>query len=464
MKALRFVPLLVLAACAHGGAEPPVMAPEGQSAIVQPRSVADLTPTPAPKPFSYVANTTANTIGKFAETENGNEAPVATLGGTTTKLSSPTAVALDASGKIYAPNGNNTITVYPAGASGNMAPLKTISCGGLNHPSALALDASGNLYVANRSGNSVSIFSSSAVNCVSGNRIIVGTNTGLAAPNGILEASGKIFVANQSGNSVTEYAAGASGDASPVAKIFGSLTKLHFPAGITVDVQAHLFVANNTGITVYSAGAVNDAAPLRTIAGASTLITDALNVGVSITGRTFVTDKSNAVLVFAANANGNVAPSQRVIGTMTELSMPEGLNLFEPLQTVGIRLSGEASFTDPTYGFVLAYFDGLTSTTSQIVHVTAGDRVVFKNVDSSLPHTLSFLNDATTTTANFPAGFDGSSTASIAGTSIGATHFSTGALNPNQQSTIYYAAPGLFTVGCAFHYDSSHMRTVIVSK
>jgi plastocyanin len=113
---------------------------------------------------------------------------------------------------------------------------------------------------------------------------------------------------------------------------------------------------------------------------------------------------------------------------------------------------------------VLGYFDGLTSTVSEIVHLTAGDPVEFENVDTSRPHTLSFLNDATPTTANFPPSFDGSFAASPAGTSIGSSTFSTGSLSPGQHSMIYFAAPGLFTAGCAFHYDSNRMRTVIISK
>ena len=135
----------------------------------------------------------------------------------------------------------------------------------------------------------------------------------------------------------------------------------------------------------------------------------------------------------------------------------------ESLGPVGVRLIGESSFTDPNYGFILGYFNGTTSTTSQVVRLTMGESVRFINVDGSLPHTVSFLGDATATHAPWPPSFNGSSTQSPAGTSIGTTNFSTGALSPGQMSLVYETGlPGFYMVGCAFHYNSSSMRTVII--
>src|SRR5205823_3436390 len=69
-----------------------------------------------------------------------------------------------------------TVTEYAARASGNTAPISTIS----------------------------------------------GNATGLDAPAGIVQDNaGHLFVANAAANSVTEYAVGASGDAAPVKTIVG---------------------------------------------------------------------------------------------------------------------------------------------------------------------------------------------------------------------------------------------------
>ena len=131
----------------------------------------------------------------------------------------------------------------------------------------------------------------------------------------------------------------------------------------------------------------------------------------------------------------------------------------------GVRLTGEQPITDHRYGFVLGYFKGLTSTTSQVITVAAGKKITFKNVDTGPPHTVSFLGNATATSAPWPSSFNGSFTKSPAGTPIGKPMFSTGALNPGQKSAVYSTGmPGFYMEGCGFHYDSSKMRTVIIVK
>jgi plastocyanin len=138
---------------------------------------------------------------------------------------------------------------------------------------------------------------------------------------------------------------------------------------------------------------------------------------------------------------------------------------FDATGKVGVRLTGEASFMTRHYGKVLGYFKGTTSKTSQVVVLATGTNVVFKNVDSGDPHTVSFLGDATKTMAPWPHSFNGSSSVSTAGTAIGTPNFSTGPLSPGTSSLVYTTgSPGFYMVGCAFHYDLFGMRTVIVVK
>ena len=132
---------------------------------------------------------------------------------------------------------------------------------------------------------------------------------------------------------------------------------------------------------------------------------------------------------------------------------------------VGLRLTGETGITDPRYGFVIGYFKGKTSTTSEVFALPAATPVRFFNVDTLRPHTASFLGNATKTMAPWPATFDGSSTKSPAGTNIGTTNFSTGPLNPGTKSVLYNTgAPGFYMIGCAFHYNTNTMRTVIIVR
>jgi plastocyanin len=131
--------------------------------------------------------------------------------------------------------------------------------------------------------------------------------------------------------------------------------------------------------------------------------------------------------------------------------------------TVGVRLTGEAPFNSRVYGRVLGYFNGKMSTRSEVVSLPIGQNVRFLNVDTMRPHTASFLGKATNHGANFPPSFNGSANQSPAGTAIGTTNFSTGPLNPGQRSLQYTTGlPGFYMFGCAFHYDSDGMRTVII--
>ncbi len=120
---------------------------------------------------------------------------------------------------------------------------------------------------------------------------------------------------------------------------------------------------------------------------------------------------------------------------------------------------------DPTYGTLLGYFDsnGGPSNMSSVVNLTASTPVYFHNFDDVNPHTASFLGDASVNGANFPSTFTGSASQSPAGAIISTTDFSSGNLNPNQKSLIYNSGPpGYYMFGCAYHYISNGMRTVII--
>jgi plastocyanin len=121
------------------------------------------------------------------------------------------------------------------------------------------------------------------------------------------------------------------------------------------------------------------------------------------------------------------------------------------------------SFNDPTYGFILGYFNGTKSTQTHVVVLTAGDPVQFKNVDASVPHTVAFLGDASSSGAPWPPSFNGGTKISPVGTFIGKTGFTTGSLLPGKKSKIYNAGmPGFYMIGCQFHYDSNMMRDVVI--
>ena len=79
---------------------------------------------------------------EYAEGATGNAAPVATISGSATGLSFPQGVAVDSAGHLFVTNsGADSVTEYAEGATGNTAPVATISgsATGLNEPDGVAV-------------------------------------------------------------------------------------------------------------------------------------------------------------------------------------------------------------------------------------------------------------------------------------------------------------------------------------
>src|SRR5450755_2045957 len=92
---------------------------------------------------------------------------------------------------------------------------------------------------------------------------------------------------------------------------------------------------------------------------------------------------STAALLALAGCSGqsttSFAPAPAQIST-------DGDIILAPAN-IGIRLNGESPKINRHYGRVLGYFNGKTSTTSEVVQLTAATNVVFNNVDTLSPHT-----------------------------------------------------------------------------
>ena len=132
---------------------------------------------------------------------------------------------------------------------------------------------------------------------------------------------------------------------------------------------------------------------------------------------------------------------------------------------VGLLLTGENNVSVAPYGNVKGFFPGTNGNApsgSNVVNLTANQTVTFTNTEAGggFPHTASFIQ---TWGGSFPPNPTIPSTASATGASISSSGFSTGNLNQGQTSAVYSAgAPGMFIFGCAYHYVSNGMRTVII--
>lgn len=279
-----------------------------------------------------------------AESATGNTAPISTITGSNTQLSSPQHLFLDtANDRLYVANqGGHSVLVFD-GVSAltgtvNQSPTRVISGAGttLAAPLDVTLDPTNNLlYVAD--GTSILVFA--AATTVSGNTAPVRTiNMGVSIGGLFLDATNNQLYVSDPGDNAVDRLDGASTQ-SVVGIVGGAIagpdTKLSQPRGLALDAAGRLIVSNSStpaSITVYPGAAVatGDAIPSVTIAASgatnNTLLQApgqiALNRNVG-TGELFVLDPLAAsVLIFtnAPTSGGNIAPARTFNGSNTGIT------------------------------------------------------------------------------------------------------------------------------------------------
>jgi len=304
-------------------------------------------------PYLAVGNALNNTVTEYPLTANGNVAPSATLSGSNTGIDLPFGVASDRVGSLRVGNGigglnglGGSITSYVTGATGNSAPIATISganSGLTTGVGAVAVDHDGNIYAIQVETTAVTIYARGATGDQAPIATIAGGNTGLAQPVGIaVDGGGKIYVANFSGiddipSSVTVYTPGSTGDVAPIATILIP----GLPANIAVDAKGTVYVANfdPPSITIYSPGANGNAQPQRSISGSNTGLADLTGIAIDANGNIYVSNKDSyatgtevpdKIVVFGPQADGNAVPKAIISGAQTGLDGPWGLTVVQP--------------------------------------------------------------------------------------------------------------------------------------
>jgi hypothetical protein len=156
-------------------------------------------------------------------------------------------LAIDGNNVLYVANSKTaTIDIFPAGSSTMQAQIGGSNTGlGTPGTSALpldtvAVDASRNIYVFDTKTATISEFAAGATGNVAPIRTISGSKTGLSGGNGfsfglaVGKASGEIFVSNPGSNAILGFAATATGNVAPIQTIAGSATGLGDPLGLAV--------------------------------------------------------------------------------------------------------------------------------------------------------------------------------------------------------------------------------------
>ncbi len=265
---------------------------------------------------------------------------------TPTPSPTPTAtmVATGSAGtKIYVANHTKngttqipSVTVYAASASGNVAPLQTISGSntGLAVPQFIAVDASGNIWVTDQgSANNTGSIREFAPNAT-GNVAPLATITGLNTPEGIfIDSAGDIYVATV--NAINEYAPGTTGaNPTPINAIGAPAnaqtnnSELAGPYGLRVDTAGNIYVAQEEAIDVFAKGATGNVAPSQSIAGQAPLFASDLDVALDSSGNIYCTNFDGAAGTYTINeyaptATGNTAPSSTI--TSVDFDEPIGM-------------------------------------------------------------------------------------------------------------------------------------------
>jgi hypothetical protein len=143
----------------------------------------------------YVTNR-YNYITFYPAGSAGNASPTRIIAGSLSEMHLPTQVALDATLNVYVANYNGrSASVYAAGADGNVAPIQAIHGGRTNIAGAFgaAVDADGDIYVANAYNNRftalegrITVYAAGANGDVRPIRTIEGDRTGLTFPTGLV--------------------------------------------------------------------------------------------------------------------------------------------------------------------------------------------------------------------------------------------------------------------------------------
>jgi hypothetical protein len=289
----------------------------------------------------YVTNSNSNAVTVYALKANGNAAPVRTLAGNLTGLSSPSGVAVDlVNDELLVVNKTlpYSVTVYPRTASGNVAPLRTVSGAltNLSDPRGIAVDAVHNEFVvANRAGFSLATFARTTNGNVAPVRTIVATG-GLSSPWGVIVdvANDEILVANN-GDFISVFARTGNGIVAPLRTISGSNTGFNNgPLGIAFDAGFFDDVVVSTpfygaafepALLFFPRTGSGNIAPTRVIGGnpGTTQLSNPNGIAAANSLIYVPNSTANSIAIHQSLLTGVASPIRRISGTATLLNNPQ---------------------------------------------------------------------------------------------------------------------------------------------
>ncbi len=147
-------------------------------------------------------------------------------------------------------------------------------------------------------------------------------------------------------------------------------------------------------------------------------------------------------------------------GGLTNTSSGGGGGSPSPLPSSAIGLgipTGKIGVeNDPVWGTISGYTQNQTS---QVLAFPPGVKITVKNLSTTTPHTLNVIGKVTSPPANFPK--NPILTFSPMGNGVLGSGYASGSINPGSSVTVTLSKPGIYLIGCAYHYIEFNMRDVI---
>lgn len=276
-----------------------------------------------PPPVIVVTNQNPPTVQVYPADATGDVAPIRTISGAATTLVTPWGVTISREQIIVCDVGG-AIDVFPLTANGNVAPIRRIAgpATTLVDPSA-AVVYNGELYVAQ--SHSLAVFPIDATGNVPPTRTITGIPIGLGH---LAIDSGELYVTTPS-DSIRVYPATASGPASPTRVIEPRSDGFCPSEGLTIAGNS-IFASDRCahGVVVFPKSAIGPVLPQRVIAGDRTGLRSPQELRLS-GDELYVSERDlNRVQVFRTSASGDAAPLRSIVGPHTNLTGPIGLAVF----------------------------------------------------------------------------------------------------------------------------------------
>lgn len=291
-------------------------------------------------PIVYVANNGSGLITAYDANDKGDVAPDIRI------QSDSSGLAVDSIGRLYTffPSGGSPVYVYAPGATGNVAPIATIGCGGSFQGYSLAIGPRGDEDVVagqllDTPGQSISWVEQGARGCARVH-VIEGPDTDVNAPVSLaIDRHGLIYAAEQAADfgvtGITVHRRDASGDSRPLRFISGSTTTLLNGSlqGVAVDDDGLIYalVSNgNTGfISIFDDDANANTPPLRILRG---LPSAPQAIALDHHGIMYITFSNNSIIMYDSHA-AVLTPIRTIAGPHTMIDSPwgsAGIAVYDP--------------------------------------------------------------------------------------------------------------------------------------